>query len=143
MYILVLALVLLALYLSLNVIHVVVNNYQKHKFFQIKSPRLPVVPKPNILVGNVGQTTWNMKNCVLIDKWHNRLGRTFGFYFMAQPWVSTTDIDLIKKIQIDDASKHLNRSVMDIPCKEFGDSLVQNLEHEWRPVRRALGAALR
>lgn len=142
MYILVLALVLFALYILINMINLVVDNYQRQKFFKINSPRLPVVPRPNIILGNIGQTTWHKKNYDLIDKWHNKLGRTFGYYYLAQPWVSTTDINLIKKVMMDDASKHLSRAFINIPVKEFNDSLAQITGNEWRQVRRALAPTL-
>lgn len=142
MFILILALVLSIVYFSVNVIRVILHNHEAHKFFQIRSPKLPILSKPNIFYGNINQTTWNKKNFDLIDKLHNKLGKTFAYYYRSQPWVSTKDIDLIKRIQLDEASKHLDRAVIGFPTHELNTSIFQVNGDEWRQVRRAIAATM-
>lgn len=142
MFILVLTVILLVAYLLVNVGNVIVQNRRAHKFFQTRSPGLPIIPKPNILFGNIDQTTWSMKNFELIDRWHEKLGKTFGFYFMSQPWVSTKDIDLIKRIELDDAHKHLDRAFLGFPLHAFNTSIFQVNGDAWRQVRRAISPSL-
>lgn len=139
---LILALVLSVVYFTVQVIKVIIHNRRAHKFFQTKTPKLPIVPDPNIFVGNINQTVWNMKNCEFIDKWHNELGVTYGFYFRSQPWVSTKDIDLIKRIEVDEAHKHLDRTFVGNPIHEFNTSIFQINGDKWRRVRRAIAPTL-
>lgn len=115
MLVLIVALLLSTICLLLEVIKRIVANYHAHKFFQNKSPKLPLVPNPTILMGNASQTIWHMKNCNFIDEWHRKLGKTFGYYVAYEPYVSTTDIDLIKRIEIDEANKHLDRVFTEYP----------------------------
>lgn len=132
---------MLAVYISIHVICRALNNYHAHKFFRINSPKLPVVPNPNILFGNLFQTVWLMKNSEQIDRWHNKLGKTFGFYIGHLPFVTTKDLDLIKKIEIDDANKHLDKQVLDYPHHEYSNSILQINGDKWRTVRRATASA--
>lgn len=83
-----------------------------------------------------------MKNFDTIDQWHNKLGKTFGYYIAHDPFVSTKDIDLIKKIEIDDANKHLDRLYFGFPSHEFSTSIFQVNGNEWRTVRKAIAATL-
>lgn len=142
MFVLALTLILLVLYLSLNTIRVVYRNYRAHKFFQIKSLKLPVLPNPNIFVGNINQTIWCMKNCEQIDRLHNKLGKTFGHYMADQPRVSTKDIDLIKRIEIDEGHKHTDRARATWLIHEFNNSLMQISGDKWRQVRRAIAPTM-
>lgn len=142
MFIPILASILLIIYVSINVIRIVLNNCRAQNFFQAKSPQLPVIPNPNIITGNMNEVTWNMKNCYRIDDLHNKYGKNFGFYVAAQPWLSTKDIDLIKRIEIDEAYKHLDRVNFGIPIDQFNDSIFQVNGDEWRQVRRAIAPTL-
>lgn len=142
MFILTLALVLLVVYLSVNVTKVILHNHRAHKFFQTRSPELPILSEPNIFFGNINQTTWNKKNCDLIDKWHKKFGKTYGYYYRSQPWVSTKDIDLLKRIEIDEASKHLDRAIIGFPTHELNTSIFQVNGDEWRQVRRAIAPTM-
>lgn len=142
MFVLILALILLTIYFLISVSKVIIRNHHAHKFFKAKSPHLPVVSRPNIFIGNLHQTLYDLKNYNVIDQLHNKLGKTFGYYFADQPWVSTKDIDLIKKIKVDRAQRHLNRANLGIPTPEFNNSIFQLNGNDWRKVRRALAPTL-
>lgn len=142
MFLAILAAVLAVVYLSIGLIRVALRNYRAHNFFRIKSPKLPVVPNPNIFYGNVFETTYRNKNYLKIDEFHKKYGNTFGFYMCHQPWVATKDLDLIKRIQIDHAYKHLDRTVIGMPFDEFNNSIFQVNGDEWRQVRRAIAPTM-
>lgn len=101
-----------------------------------------MVSEPNIFIGNLHHTLYDMKNYLVLDRLHNKLGKTYGYYFSEQPWVSTKDIDLIKRIEVDEAHKHLDRINLGIPTPEFNNSIFQINGNEWRKVRRALAPTL-
>lgn len=135
-------LLFVAVYFLSRVIIVAVHNYRAHRFFKTKSPRLPVVPGPNLFLGNIDQTVWALNNCELIDRWHDELGKTFGHYVAEQPWVATKDIDLLKRIMIDDASKHLDRIFTRTPLHELNTSIAQINGDEWHRVRMAIAPTM-
>jgi hypothetical protein len=85
------------------------RNYKARLFFKAKAHKLPVVPRPNILTGNVYDVIYHDKNCLTIDKLHKQYGPTFGYYMTNQAWVSTKDLDLIKLIELDKPARHINR----------------------------------
>lgn len=134
----VVAFILLVAYVSVYLANRILTCYHAQRFFQTKSPKLPIMPSPNIFLGNIHQTIWQMKNCHIIDRWHDKLGKTFGQYVANKPLVSTKDIDLLKKILIDDSNKHLDRLSFDFPSHEFSTSIFQLNGNEWRSVRRVI-----
>lgn len=142
MFVAVLFISLALVYTLVNVILVLLRNYRAHQFFKIKSPKLPVLPNPSIFHGHMFDVTWKGKNWKIITELHNKYGPTFGYYMCEQPWVSTKDIDLIKLIEMDQPHKHINRSKLNMPLKEFNDSIFQVDDDNWRRVRRAIAPAL-
>lgn len=138
----ILASILSLIYVSINVIKVILHNCRAQNFFQTKSPQLPVIPNPSIITGNINDVTWRMKNCDRIDELHDQYGKNFGFYVCGQPWLSTKDIDLIKKIELDEAHKHLDRAFIGFPVEEFNTSIFQVNGDEWRRVRRAIAPTM-
>lgn len=142
MFLAILAAVLALVYLSIGLLRVFLRNYRAHNFFKTKASKLPVVPNPNIFIGNVLQTTYQDKNYLKIDALHKKYGKTFGFYMCHQPWVATKDLDLLKRTQIDHAYKHLDRTVIGMPFDEFKNSIFQVNGDEWRQVRRAIAPTM-
>jgi len=133
---------ILVTYVSVNILFVLLRNYTAHRFFKVKSPKLPTLPNPSIFSGHLFQVTQPDKNWKIITDLHEKYGPTFGFYMCEQPWVSTKDIDLIKLIEVDNAHKHINRSKFGLPFDEFNRSIFQVDDDEWRRVRRAVSPAL-
>lgn len=136
------ALVLALVYLGVNFVAILVRNYKAHRFFQTKSPNLPVVPNPNIFHGHALSIVAQDKNWKIIENLHEHYGPTFGYYMMDQPWVSTKDLDLIKLIEIDEGHKHVNRAVLGMPFTEFNNSIWQVEDDSWRQARRLIAPAL-
>lgn len=59
-----------------------------------------------------------------------------------QPWVPTKDIDLIKRIEIDEAHKHTDRAKAPWLIHEFNHSLMHMDGYEWRQVRQAIAPTM-
>lgn len=140
--IIIIALALVVLYLFVNIGAVFVRNHKAHKFFQTHSPKLPLVPNANIFTGNLLEVLAPWKNWKIIDDLHRKYGPTFGYYIAEQPWVSTKDMDLIKRVLADDAYKHLDRTYLGFPFEEINNSIVQVNGDKWRQVRRIFTPAL-
>lgn len=118
------------------------RNYAAHKFFKKHSPSLPVLPNPNILLGHVNQVYWPLKNWRNLDDCHKLYGSTFGWYLIERPAISTTDLDLIKTMVIDEPNDHINRWDLKIPISEFShDNIMLVGGEQWWRLRRAIAPA--
>lgn len=144
MVLLVLVISLVITYFFLNISRVLLKNYKAQKFFSEKTPSLPALKNPNILTGNVLQTLALSKSYKVVDKLHDELGSSFGLYFFGRPWIATKDLDLIKKIQLDDGYKNVEeREPWPIPAEVFDHSISQASGQVWRQLRKALVNGLR
>lgn len=81
-----------------------------------------------------------MRNYNLIDEWHNRLGKSFGHYMVDQPWISTKDINLLKKVMLDGGNN--DRMSVEMPIPELNNSIVLINGDAWHRVRMALAPSL-
>uniref|UniRef100_A0A6G1SE89 Cytochrome P450 3A4 n=1 Tax=Aceria tosichella TaxID=561515 RepID=A0A6G1SE89_9ACAR len=131
-----------SVYTIVNVVLVLMRNYKAHQFFQTKAPKLPILPDANIFSGHMYTVTFREKNWLAIDKLHEQYGPTFGYYMAHQPWISTKDLDLLKLIELDKPTRHINRAKFGLPFKEFNESIFQVDDDAWRRVRRAIAPAL-
>lgn len=129
-------------YIIFGVLHVVLRNARAHRFYKEKSPNLPVLTDTNIFNGHLYKTILAYKNCEAFDELHRQYGPTFGFYRYHVPWVATKDIDLIKKIEIDQSYKHIDRVRFDSISDDFDHSIFQVNGDPWRKVRQILAPAL-
>lgn len=136
------ALLLAVLYFVFVLLEVVVQNRKAHKFFQINSPKLPVVPNANFLTGHITSVLAPKKNWKIVEDLHEKYGPTFGYYIMNHPFVSTKDLDLIKLVEVDEGHKHIDRHHLGIPNKEFNNSVFQVTGERWRRSRRVMSSAI-
>lgn len=132
---------LIVTYLVINLAAVAVRNKRAHKFYETKSPTLPVLPNPHIFAGHSFKVIRSRKNWKIMENLHEKYGTSYGFYMMEQPWVATKDLDLIKLVEIDKAHKHINRAFFGLPLHEFNHSMFQIDDDQWRKVRRAISPA--
>ena len=92
----------------------------------------------NLLALGTGQ------NSQLIHKRHMELGDTLGAMIGIQPTISTIDLDLIKHVCLDKASKNINRIRIDLPMKEYeNDCLLFAQDDQWRRIRKSFAPALK
>ena len=141
MSLIVLCFALAGVYTSINVLLVLWRNYKAHQFFKIKTPNLPTLPSPSIFHGHMRQI-FHDKNVDNLDRQHAKYGPTFGYFVCERPWVSTKDLDLIKHIEHDQPHKHINRSFIGTPIKEFNRCMYQVDEDQWRKIRRTVSSTL-
>lgn len=118
------------------------RNYSAHQFFRKRSPNLPVVPNPGIFGGHINEITWVKRGWRQLEKYHNKLGKTYGFFYCDSPMVSTLDLDLIKTMVIDKPDDHLNRFKANTPMEEMeNDCLLTSDVEQWRRLRNAIAPA--
>lgn len=142
MYVAIIFVLVSAVFTIINVVLVLMRNYKAHQFFQTRAPKLPVLPEPNIFAGHLLEVTFREKNVQIINKLHEKYGPTFGFYSANQPWISTKDLDLLKLIELDKPTRHIDRVQMGLPFREFNNSIFQVNGDSWRRIRRAIAPAL-
>lgn len=136
-----LVLILLGIFIVVNIIHVTVRNAIDHQFLQKYSRNIPVLQNPGLFTGHI-KMGLDRKNWLHISNLHKRFGKNFGYYYTNQPWISTIDIDLIKKIQIDEGNIHIDRKNLLFPLVEFNNSIMQTRGDVWRRSRKALAQTL-
>ena len=129
-------------FVVLQVALIGLRNHKAHKFFKTHIPNLPVFPNKNIIFGSTefffGKRKWREA-----DEIHKKLGKYVGFYYGREPWISTTDLDLIKRMTIDDPGKHCDRPNLCLPISEYDQDCILFAETEqWRRIRRAIAPAL-
>lgn len=118
------------------------RNHSAHQFFKKLSPNLPVVPNPGIFGGHINEISWVKRSWRQLEKYHNKLGKTYGFFYCDTPVVSTLDLDLVKAMVIDKPDDHLNRFKSNTPIEELEyDCLLTSDVDQWRRLRSAIAPA--
>lgn len=79
--------------------------------------------------------------CQKVDEAHRRLGKTFGWLSMTRYGVHTTDLELIKRIVVDECE--INRTRTDFPMQEIENSLLMVEDDQWRKLRRQFAPAFK
>lgn len=116
------------------------DNRTAHQYFKKNLPNLPVLPKPNIFKGHSNELFLSPKNWRNLDESHKKYGTTFGWYYCNKPSISTIDVDLIKKLVIDESQ--FDRLNLEIPLKEFKDDNIAFARTEqWLRLRKAIAPA--
>ncbi|XP_055925097.1 cytochrome P450 3A24-like [Argiope bruennichi] len=114
--------------------------YRKRSFSFLKDHGIPG-PEPNILFGNMLELlTKNPIKC--LDEWFEKYGRIVGYYLGTRPVILITDVDLLKRIQVSDFTKFMNRPNLrgPPPSKEpknepFSRNLLQLRDKRWKEIR--------
>lgn len=117
------------------------RNYKAHQFFKLKSPKLPVLPDPDIFGGHY-DTLYHPRSWKLFEDYHKKYGKTFGFFYCAQPFASTIDLNFMKTFVLDEPNDHINRTNLHLPSKLYSTSSILIAEDDnWRRLRKVVGAA--
>lgn len=119
-------------------LQVILNDRREyHKIFD--KGNVPSVPNKHLLSGNLFEMIVARDNILVMQRYHKKLGKTYGMFYGPDPWIQTTDLDLLQKIFVKE--KLINRTLFRTPFPaEFGDSLVQIQGEKWRKTRRVLNA---
>lgn len=118
----------------------VFQSYRALKFFKINAPHLPVLEGQKLLIGHLHKY-YHPRSWKIIDEAHEKHGKMFGFYHGLKPFVSTTDLDFIKKFIIDEPNDHINRPKPVSPSDIDEGSLIYAGNHQWRRLRKAYAPA--
>lgn len=111
--------------------------------FKRQSPNIPHAPNGSLFSGHNGLFVLQKHNIKTIDDYHKKLGKTYVMFRHEKPCVSTTDIDLLKEINLDEPNDHLNRPYYGFPMNELQvDSIASAPHHQWLRIRRALAPAI-
>lgn len=117
------------------------RSYQAHKFFKEKSPNLPILEGQRFLIGHLHK--WhNPRNWKILHEAHAKFGKYVGFYHANYPWLSTTDLNLVKKFIIDEPNDHINRGKQVSPMDIDRGSMIYAEDDQWRRLRKSFGPAL-
>lgn len=113
------------------------DRYERLKIFE--KGNVPSVSNTNVLSGNLFECIVPGNNTEIIDNWHKKLGKTFGLFYGPDPWVFTTDLDLLQKIFVEDGHKCIDAVQFRLPyTKEMNLSLASLQGEQWRTVRKIL-----
>lgn len=142
--ILIFATVGLSVYIACNLIITVVRRYNVYKFFELKKTNIPIILKPTLLGDHMINFSLNKRNWQYLENLHKihktKIGATF---YLDNPFISTLDIDLIKKIAIDEGEHHINRIELKLLVEEWEiGSIAFARDNQWLRLRKAVAPAL-
>lgn len=140
---------LIALLLTLIIIFVlqvvlrVVKVRKAYDNFK-KTTELPMLPRPWSPAGHDHVFGFNRYIWMQMEPLHRRYGRSFGWMGGIRPSVATIDLDLIKKVVLDEPNAHLDRPNLGLPFSEMSSNNIAFSEaKQWYRIRRAMTPALR
>lgn len=111
------------------------ERYERSKIFD--KGQVPSVDRKHPLSGNMFEVIAPFHNLQVIDSYHAKLGKTFGLFYGPDPWVFSTDGDLLHRVFVQDGSKNIDITQFRMPfMDELNNSLSQLRGDQWRSVRR-------
>ncbi|XP_054709648.1 cytochrome P450 3A24-like [Uloborus diversus] len=121
--------------------------WRKRSFSVLKNLGIPG-PEPNIFFGNALDLVWKKTPLESHKEWIKKYGKVVGFYLGTKPVVLITDVDILKKIQVSDFHKFMNRPNMfqgdrkpDEKRKRvegFSQHLIILRDKRWKEIRSIL-----
>lgn len=128
---------LLALAILIKLQVVLSDRREHHEIFD--KGNVPSVGNRSLISGNLFEVIVPVDNYKKIEQLHAKLGKSFGIFYGPDPWLMTTDLDLLQKILI--SEKVQDRVIFNTPfSSEFQESLAQIRGEKWRKTRRVLNA---
>ncbi|CAL1299476.1 unnamed protein product [Larinioides sclopetarius] len=116
--------------------------YRKRSFSFLREHGIPG-PEPSLLFGNMLElVTKTPIKC--LDEWFQKYGKIVGYYLGTRPVVLITDVDLLKRIQVSDFPKFMNRPNLRGPPPDknaikkklpFTQNLLQLRDKRWKEIR--------
>ncbi|XP_055925093.1 cytochrome P450 3A24-like [Argiope bruennichi] len=118
--------------------------YRKRCFSVLKEMGVPG-PEPNILFGNMLELV--IKTPIKChEEWFKKYGNIVGYYLGTKPVVLVADVELLKKIQVSDFHKFINRPNLfsgrpdrkteKVPRIEgFSQQLISLRDKRWKEIR--------
>ncbi|GFS74159.1 cytochrome P450 3A1 [Nephila pilipes] len=118
--------------------------YRKRCFSVFKEMGIPG-PEPNLLFGNMLELV--IKTPIKChEEWFKKYGKIVGYFFGTKPVVLVADVDLLKKIQVSDFHKFINRPNLfsgrpdrkpgKVPRVEgFSQQMITLRDKRWKEIR--------
>lgn len=124
------------------VIYVAARNYYGHKYFKKNLPKLPLLDDIRLFGGHIHKVI-NPRSWRIFHDHHLKVGKNFGYYYHDIVCISTSDLNLIKKVALDDADQHPNRTgPINLAVDEMEvDCIFTAFDEQWRRLRKALSPA--
>lgn len=128
---------LVSLFVCQKATNFVRERREAHRIFD--RGNVPSVGNKNLLSGNLYDIIAQDNNIHIIDQWHERLGKTYGMFFGPDPWVLTTDLDLIHRLFVSEGHRYVDITQLRFPyIDDINNSLAQVGGDGWRKARRSL-----
>lgn len=113
------------------------DRYERFSIFD--KGNIPSVGNKNVFSGNLFECIVPSNNMQIIDDYHKKFGKTFGMFYGPDPWVYTTDLDLLHKMFVADSGRNIDVTQFRLPfMTEMNNSLASIQGEEWRMMRRLL-----
>lgn len=114
-----------------------IERFHAHKVFK----RMKVVgPKPHFIHGHLYKAR-REQTINYYDRLHKEYGKTFGVFMGSEPWLLTTDINLIQEVFVKNSRIFQNRMPLHLNVDPFPDNVLALRGHRWRYVRSLLSPA--
>lgn len=124
-------------------VYIACVNVSRFREFKRKLKGVPIVPGDYIFGTQFYRYIAASQNSLNITNDHKKYGKSFAFMFGSVPGVATMDLDIIKKVVIDEANIHTARvSPKGFPNDEYAiDNLLLVEGEQWRRLRRTFAPA--
>lgn len=122
------------------IIYKLVCNHFKNQLLQKNLPTLPILEGQKPVIGHI-PAFLSPRQWQIYENAHRKHGKYFGLYFGNIPMVTTIDLDLIKKIAIDE-DHHDRFARLHLASEEIeSDCILTARGEQWRRIRKALAPA--
>lgn len=111
------------------------ERIERHKIFD--KGNVPSVPNKNPISGNLFEVIVPHHNLQVIESYHEKLGKTYGMFYGPDPWVFTTDLDLLYRVFVKENIIDITQFRMPF-VNEMNNSLSQQQGDTWRQLRRTI-----
>lgn len=127
------SLLLIILICCIKIKSLINERYEAHSIFD--KGNVPSVPNKHPLSGNLFEMIVPDDNIHIHERYHNKLGKTYGMFYGPDPWILTVDPDLLQRV----FTQEVTRTQFRLPfLTEFSRSLAQLQANQWRKQRKTL-----
>lgn len=126
-----------------NIVMRIYKVYKSYIRFRKDTQGLPVLPFNWSPTAHIHKMVFDPMIVFKLESYHRQFGKTFGWMLADQPVVTTTDLNLIKFMNIDEADKHINRVKISLPLQELqSDTIMFSFDEQWKRIRRSIASSL-
>jgi cytochrome P450 family 3 subfamily A len=121
-------------------VKLVIFFVERHRLYQtFKELGIPG-PQPDLLSGNFYQLHYNglFNPHEVIGKWLEKYGPIVGYYLGSEKYVVIKDLDLLKKLFVENASLFRNRPPTVIDVQPMSSSVLFIRDDDWKRARKTI-----